>query len=116
MRSSDWSSDVCSSDLENAIGAEVTQVDVGRAVGAVRDILVGVGRELRQPDEHPFDRRRDLIEELFFADDGDRTVAFEIGAGESSSGNDNCFAITRRRNNGRRYVSGVTRRREKTGG
>src|SRR3546814_17894967 len=44
------------------------------------------------------------------------SVAFEIGPADARSGNDDCFALTRRRHSGRRCVLGETRRSEKRGG
>src|SRR3546814_8526422 len=73
MRISDWSSDVCSSDLqhplavdedEHAVRTQIAKIDVRGAVRPVGDIFVGVGGELGKPVEHRFHRRRALIAEL----------------------------------------------------
>src|SRR3546814_19439628 len=66
MRISDWSSDVCSSDLEELVGAQVERLDVDDALdlGAVLDRgedagVVGFGRALAHEETLGLDAEDD---------------------------------------------------------
>src|SRR3546814_20780502 len=90
MRISDWSSDVCSSDLEELVGAQVERLDVDDALdlGAVLDRgedagVVGFGRALAHEETLGLDAEDDRADDEERADEegADRVEDRVVGDG-----------------------------------
>src|SRR3546814_13760599 len=81
MRISDWSSDVCSSDLDNADEAVVEQVTDRDPVGLGRDLPLELQRRRRRDSRNEcIDKSRQNLERFSRAvDHGQRVDMKEIG-------------------------------------